>query len=72
MVTAQSWPIFLYENFQVDPEDFEKGLFKSSLLLKVGPGAMLFTSSTNSRGSSGFSIYLHVPVIVIKGWRRER
>jgi hypothetical protein len=42
MVTAQSWPTFLYENFRVDPNDFEKGLFKSSILLKVGSGGVIF------------------------------
>jgi hypothetical protein len=35
MVTAQSWPTFLYKNLTVDKNDFEKGLFKSSLLLRV-------------------------------------
>lgn len=35
MVTAQSWPLFLYHNFTCDVEDVENGLFKSALLIKV-------------------------------------
>jgi hypothetical protein len=35
MVTASSWPIFLYAKYQSDPNNIEKGLFRSTLLLKV-------------------------------------
>ena len=35
MVTASSWPRFLYMNSQYDPNDVEKGLFRSKILLKV-------------------------------------
>jgi hypothetical protein len=34
-VTAQSWPLFLYAGFAVNPNDIEQGLFRSSLLVKV-------------------------------------
>lgn len=35
LVTANSWPRFLYENNHYDPSDPAKGLFKGSILLKV-------------------------------------
>ena len=35
VVTANSWPTFLYEDYKYDPTDPAKGLFKGSILLKV-------------------------------------
>jgi hypothetical protein len=35
-VTAQSWPAFCYAGFRCNVEDVEEGLFRSSLLFKVG------------------------------------
>ena len=35
IVTANSWPTFLYEDYKYDPTDPAKGLFKGSILLKV-------------------------------------
>jgi hypothetical protein len=34
-VTGDAWPSFLYPHAKCDPEDVEKGLFKSAILLKV-------------------------------------
>jgi hypothetical protein len=35
IVSENSWPLFLYENYSVDSSDLEKGLFKSKILVKV-------------------------------------
>lgn len=35
MVTAQSWPNFLYAGYVCDINDVEKGLFKGPILVKV-------------------------------------
>jgi hypothetical protein len=35
IVTAYSWPLFLYAGFKVHIEDMERGLFRSELLVKV-------------------------------------
>lgn len=35
VVTADSWPAFLFPHGQADPEDIEKGLFRSAVILKV-------------------------------------
>ncbi|KIM71549.1 hypothetical protein PILCRDRAFT_82683, partial [Piloderma croceum F 1598] len=35
LVTAQSWPIFLYAGHKCNEADMEEGLFKSALLLKA-------------------------------------
>ena len=34
-VTAQSWPTFCYADLVCDTNDIEKGLWKSTLLIKV-------------------------------------
>jgi hypothetical protein len=48
MVTASSWPRFLYTNSHYDPTDVEKGLFQSKILLKVR--SSLFTEHRSSIG----------------------
>jgi hypothetical protein len=35
LVTAQSWPLFVYAGYTCDINDIEKGLFRSAMLLKV-------------------------------------
>lgn len=35
VVTVLLWPKFLYADYKCDPDDVEKGLFKSPLLVKV-------------------------------------
>ena len=35
VVTADSWPAFLYPHAKADPDDMEHGLFQSALLVKV-------------------------------------
>ena len=35
IVTANSWPTFLYADYKYDPTDPSKGLFKGTILLKV-------------------------------------
>lgn len=34
-VTAESWPRFCYTNFSYDHENVEKGLWQSTLMVKV-------------------------------------
>jgi hypothetical protein len=35
MTTGDEWPIFIYQGYTYDPNDPWKGLFRSSLLVKV-------------------------------------
>jgi hypothetical protein len=35
IVSENSWPSFMYENYEADPKNLERGLFKSKLLLMV-------------------------------------
>ncbi|EGO05104.1 hypothetical protein SERLA73DRAFT_149356 [Serpula lacrymans var. lacrymans S7.3] len=35
LVTANLWPTFMYANYKYNPKDIEKGLFQSTLLLKL-------------------------------------
>jgi hypothetical protein len=39
MVTAFSWPNFIYDGYKCDPFDLEKGLFRSAMLLKASHSA---------------------------------
>ncbi|EGO30867.1 hypothetical protein SERLADRAFT_404852 [Serpula lacrymans var. lacrymans S7.9] len=34
-ITANLWPTFMYANYKYNPKDIEKGLFQSTLLLKL-------------------------------------
>ncbi|KAI6032694.1 hypothetical protein F5J12DRAFT_712857, partial [Pisolithus orientalis] len=45
LVTAYSWPLFLYENFKFYSTDAEQGLFQSSLLIKAFK--FIFTSPSS-------------------------
>ncbi|KIK73736.1 hypothetical protein PAXRUDRAFT_20542 [Paxillus rubicundulus Ve08.2h10] len=45
LVTAHSWPLFLYENYVFDQTDAEQGLFCSTLLVKAFK--FLFTSPSS-------------------------
>ncbi|KAI6141161.1 hypothetical protein BKA82DRAFT_3977752 [Pisolithus tinctorius] len=47
LVTAYSWPLFLYENFEFYSTDAERGLFRSSLLIKAFK--FIFTSPSSIR-----------------------
>lgn len=48
LVTAQSWPIFLYEGFTCDVNNIEAGLFRSSFLLRVSILVALLSGDTKS------------------------
>ncbi|KAF7973006.1 hypothetical protein HWV62_16384 [Athelia sp. TMB] len=46
LVTAHSWPLFLYEDYTCDIEDVQKGLLKSPMLVKAFK--YLFTSPSSA------------------------
>ncbi|KIM84518.1 hypothetical protein PILCRDRAFT_385422 [Piloderma croceum F 1598] len=50
LVTAQSWPVFLYAGHKCNEADMEEGLFKSALLLKAYK--YIFTSPTSANNVS--------------------
>jgi hypothetical protein len=35
IVTAHSWPVFLYAGNKCNPDDMEEGLFRNTILVKV-------------------------------------
>lgn len=45
VVTGDSWPAFLFPHGKADPDNIEKGMFRSALLLKVTKHHFLITSS---------------------------
>ncbi|KAI9566124.1 hypothetical protein HD554DRAFT_2174837 [Boletus coccyginus] len=67
LVTANSWPRFLYENNHYDPSDPAKGLFKGSILLKAFK--LIFTSPTSVDVDEN---QLVVPNVLAKCRRGER
>ncbi|KAG2123040.1 hypothetical protein BD769DRAFT_1359952 [Suillus cothurnatus] len=51
IVSENSWPSFMYENYEADPKNLERGLFKSKLLL-MGFKA-IFTSPSSANEVEG-------------------
>jgi hypothetical protein len=59
IVSENSWPSFMYENYTADTKNLERGLMKSKLLLMVSNlNFQLIRSSLRRRGSRR---YLHLP-----------
>jgi hypothetical protein len=58
IVSENSWPLFLYENYTVDRDNLEKNLFKSKLLVQVsGLGLQL---RRFSHCTVGLQSHLHI------------
>jgi hypothetical protein len=62
IVSENSWPLFLYENYSFDDTNLEKGLFQSKILIQVGTSGcnceyVLFTKISNCARHS--KLYLH-------------
>ncbi|KAG1831840.1 hypothetical protein EV424DRAFT_1313903 [Suillus variegatus] len=54
IVSENSWPLFLYENYSIDRANLEKGLFKSRILVKAFKAT--FTSPSSAREGDGDGI----------------
>ncbi|KAG2748517.1 hypothetical protein P692DRAFT_20874833 [Suillus brevipes Sb2] len=52
IVSENSWPLFLYENYAVNLDNLEQGLFKSKILVQVAFKAV-FTSPSSAREADG-------------------
>jgi hypothetical protein len=61
VVTANSWPIFLYEDYKYDPTEPAKGLFKGSILLKVRDSNLI---DSHSRFGQSFKLIFTSPTSV--------
>ncbi|EGO24016.1 hypothetical protein SERLADRAFT_439322 [Serpula lacrymans var. lacrymans S7.9] len=59
LVTALMMPTFLYENYKMNADDMEEGLFKSTLLLKTFK--FIFTSPSSARGMVENDSYVSMP-----------
>ncbi|KAG1866812.1 hypothetical protein F4604DRAFT_1585280 [Suillus subluteus] len=51
IVSENSWPLFLYENYKVNYENLEEGLFKSKLLVQAFKA--IFTSPSSAKEAEG-------------------
>ncbi|KAG1720163.1 uncharacterized protein EDB91DRAFT_1088934 [Suillus paluster] len=51
IVSENSWPLFLYENYTVNCENLEEGLFKSKLLVQAFKA--IFTSPSSAKEAKG-------------------
>jgi hypothetical protein len=59
IVSENSWPLFVYENYQVNGNNLEEGFLKSKLLVLVsGHGAVVIPFF--SHYASGFQSCLHI------------
>ena len=61
VVTANSWPTFLYEDYKYDPTDPSKGLFKGSILLKARDSSLI---NLHSRFGQSFKLIFTSPTSV--------
>lgn len=59
VVSGDQWLIFLYDGYEYDPEDPWKGLFKSDILVYVGP-APIRKMSLFETHVSGLQTFKHV------------
>ncbi|KAG1760336.1 hypothetical protein EDD22DRAFT_781333, partial [Suillus occidentalis] len=51
IVSENSWPLFVYENYSFSSGDLEKGLFKSKILVQAFKA--IFTSPSSAREVEG-------------------
>ncbi|KAG1721380.1 hypothetical protein EDB19DRAFT_1646530 [Suillus lakei] len=51
IVSKNSWPLFMYENYSVSSNDLEQGLFKSKILVQAFKAT--FTSPSSTREADG-------------------
>ncbi|KAG1728231.1 hypothetical protein EDB19DRAFT_1642556 [Suillus lakei] len=51
IVSKNSWPLFVYENYSVSSNDLEQGLFKSKILVQAFKAT--FTSPSSAREADG-------------------
>ncbi|KAG2745790.1 hypothetical protein P692DRAFT_201719517 [Suillus brevipes Sb2] len=51
IVSENSWPLFLYENYSFDSTDLEKGLFQSKILIQAFKA--IFTSPSSAKEADG-------------------
>ncbi|KAG2757683.1 hypothetical protein P692DRAFT_201697089 [Suillus brevipes Sb2] len=51
IVSENSWPLFLYEDYTINPDNLEQGLFKSKILVQAFKAT--FTSPSSAREADG-------------------
>ncbi|KAG1784686.1 uncharacterized protein HD556DRAFT_1250963 [Suillus plorans] len=51
IVSENSWPLFIYENYSVNPNNLEQGLFRSRILVQAFKAT--FTSPSSAREADG-------------------
>lgn len=62
MVTAESWPSFLYPNAQANLDDVEHGIFQSAILVKVHwPNLTLNQPLNDTKNSQAFKFIFTSP-----------
>jgi len=61
LVTANSWPLFLYANSKYNPNFPNHGLFKGELLIKVGSACLVAHNYSND--FAGIQVHLHLTVV---------
>ncbi|KAG1819313.1 uncharacterized protein BJ212DRAFT_1298528 [Suillus subaureus] len=53
IVSENSWPLFVYEDYSINPDNLEQGLFKSKVLVQAFKAT--FTSPSSAREADGDS-----------------
>jgi hypothetical protein len=63
IVTASSWPMFLYANLTCDQDDLEKGLFKGSMLVKASIPTSCIDALLSADMITGLQINIYVSIL---------
>lgn len=66
-IRHDSWPMYLYDLDEYDPEDAEKGLFRNFPLVRVST-ILPFYPRLNFSSVSGFQTHIHKPRIGHELW----
>jgi hypothetical protein len=62
IVSENSWPSFMYDNYEANPMNLEHGLFKSKLLLMVS-GPNHCSNRFIAHCITGLQGYIHIPLL---------
>jgi hypothetical protein len=63
LVTASSWPMFLYANLTCDQDDLEKGLFKGSMLVTASILTSYIDAFLSADVITGLQVNIYVSIL---------
>jgi hypothetical protein len=62
IVSENSWPLFVYEDYSFNANDLERGLFKSKILVQVSIWGRSFENIYSNLSLPGFQSHIHISI----------